>query len=108
MVKKTVYIIFILVLLFVNVFVNIWNIIYFSAIAMLATAITIVGLLCCVFHIKKLFKFFYVKMLPTVEKSEIGVIYGVVSEKKAYRNLKVTTIIVLSVSLVFHILIFFF
>lgn len=67
-------------------------------------ALFIVGILCLIFLIKKLFHWLYLKLNPIVYKAEEWAQAKVVSELKAYKSLRVTNITIFSIVLLLQII----
>ena len=70
-------------------------------IALLITAILGIG--CLILLIKKLFHYLYIKIFPVVDNASDLANGKVVSEKRAYKNLKIMIIVIFSLSIILQL-----
>ena len=70
-----------------------------------ASAFFIVGVGCLVLLIKKLFHWFYRKVFPMVDNAADLANGNVVSEKRAYRNLKIMTICIFLIVVILQLIV---
>jgi len=69
-----------------------------------STGFYIVGILCLIFLIKKIFHWFYNKMVPIVEDAEWLSQGGATSKRKAYNSLKIAIIVIFLIDVIFQII----
>lgn len=69
----------------------------------IAVAFFIVGIGCLILLIKKLFHYFYIKIFPVVDNASDLANGKVVSEKRAYKNLKIMIIIIFLLSIILQL-----
>lgn len=71
-----------------------------------AAAFFVIGIGCLILLIKKLFHWFYKKTVPVVYNAEEWSQAKVASEKKAYKSLQITTIMVFLIVTILQIIVF--
>ena len=106
--KKAYYSVFVFLLLSLNILFAYLYFFYFNLSCNLLFLITlaffIVGILCLLLLIKKLFNWVYLKLYPLVDEASKVTFVEPVSARRAYKSLKVTIIILLTASLILQAL----